>query len=79
MAAQVTDLGQRRGAQRTDALIFAAGDADGWARVVVRPSGTEPKVKYYIEVGCPVSGELADARRRAAVLRDQVLASVQDW
>jgi phosphomannomutase len=79
MAAQVTDLGQRRGAQRTDALIFAAGDADGWARVVVRPSGTEPKVKYYIEVGCPVPGELADARRRGARLRDQVLASVQDW
>ena len=35
---------------QTDALIFAGGDADTTARVVVRPSGTEPKVKFYIEV-----------------------------
>jgi phosphomannomutase len=79
MAAHPTDLLERRGAQRTDALVFTAGDADSWARVVVRPSGTEPKVKYYIEVGCPASGELADARQRAVMLRDQVVASVQSW
>ncbi len=79
MPARTTDLLQRRGAQRTDALIFAAGDADSWARVVVRPSGTEPKVKYYIEVGAPAAGELGVARQRAAVLRDKVVTAVRGW
>ena len=33
-------------------------------RVVIRPSGTEPKIKAYLEVVQPVSyGMLSDARR----------------
>ncbi|GAA3444211.1 phospho-sugar mutase [Planomonospora venezuelensis] len=38
----------------------------GGARVVVRPSGTEPKLKCYLEVVVPVTGEVAGARARAA-------------
>ncbi|HEY1838649.1 MAG TPA: phospho-sugar mutase [Mycobacterium sp.] len=57
---------------QTDALIFTGGDADTSARVVVRPSGTEPKVKFYIEVR-------AGARRRAAELCDQLAAAVRRW
>jgi phosphomannomutase len=39
---------------------------DGGARVVVRPSGTEPKLKCYLEVVEPVpDGDVDAARARA--------------
>jgi phosphomannomutase len=61
----------------TDALIFTGGDADTSVRVVVRPSGTEPKLKCYLEVRHAVTGELALARERAETLRDELVAQVQ--
>jgi phosphomannomutase len=66
----------------TDALIFTGGDDDLSARVVVRPSGTEPKLKFYLEVRCALAGgvdDLAVARERARTLRDELLSSVRDW
>lgn len=47
----------------TDGLRYRLG---GGARVVVRPSGTEPKLKCYLEVVVPVTGEVAEARAAAA-------------
>ena len=73
-----TDLSQSA-ANRTDALIFAGGDADTSARVVVRPSGTEPKVKFYIEVRSAVTGDLARTRRHAAAICDDLADAVRGW
>ncbi|GAA1404274.1 phospho-sugar mutase [Catellatospora coxensis] len=54
------------------------------ARVVVRPSGTEPKLKAYLEVVEPVAeGDVASARGRAAAtiraLRTEVAAALGIW
>ena len=48
----------------TDGLLYPL--ADGY-RVIVRPSGTEPKLKCYLEVVEPVEGDVTAARSRAAL------------
>ncbi|NUR72297.1 MAG: phospho-sugar mutase [Hamadaea sp.] len=53
-------------------------------RVVVRPSGTEPKLKAYLEVREPVAeGDLAAARERASAaltaLRTETAAALGIW
>ncbi len=53
----------------------------GAARVVIRPSGTEPKLKAYLEVVEPVTdGDVAAARLRAgeavAALRTEIAAAL---
>ncbi len=59
----------------TDALRYRLAEG---ARVIVRPSGTEPKIKCYLEVVIPVddSGDgAADAARIAAVGRLDAIRS----
>ena len=63
----------------TDALIFTAGDDDTSIRLVVRPSGTEPKLKCYLEIRCAVYDDLDSSRRRAGGLREALIAAVQSW
>jgi phosphomannomutase len=64
----------------TDGLRFLMADG---SRVIVRPSGTEPKLKCYLEVIVPVdasTGGATQARRTAAGLlarlRDDVSAAI---
>ncbi len=72
--AAVTDLAAPgTGLPPTDAVVL---DLEG-ARVVVRPSGTEPKLKCYVEVILPVSGDdLAGTRVAADVARRAVEAAL---
>ncbi|MBF6298755.1 phospho-sugar mutase [Nocardia amamiensis] len=71
-----TDQLQVRGRMRTDALIFEGASS----RLVVRPSGTEPKLKCYLEVVEPVGSRAGlpaartAARLRLSALRDFCLA-----
>jgi phosphomannomutase len=63
-----TDLaapGGGQGAPRADVLIFRLPGA----RVVLRPSGTEPKIKCYIEITEPLAGRPLTAARAAAAGR----------
>ncbi|GAB2670909.1 phospho-sugar mutase [Nocardia goodfellowii] len=66
-----TDLLQARGRMRTDALVFEGADF----RIVVRPSGTEPKLKCYLEVVQPVPDRAALAAAKTAAA--QRLAQLQ--
>jgi phosphomannomutase len=69
--ASTTDIG--------DALIFAGGDGETSARVVVRPSGTEPKLKCYLEIRCAPTDDVASAQGRARALRDALVSEVRAW
>ena len=55
----------RGGLPPADVLIFGLPGA----RVVLRPSGTEPKIKCYIEISEPLAGRSLPAAREAAARR----------
>lgn len=68
---EYADLGDGyNGLPATDGVLFRT-EADD--RVVIRPSGTEPKLKCYLEVVLPVDGEVpraAAAQRLEAIRAD---------
>jgi phosphomannomutase len=74
-----TDLLAEPPQHRTDALIMAGGDGNTSVRVVVRPSGTEPKVKSYIEVRCRPADDLEATRARAQALQDELATRALQW
>lgn len=65
----------------SDVLIF---ELEGGSRVIVRPSGTEPKIKYYfehiekIEDGEPLKGAGERAEVKLKGLMNGFLGLVQD-
>jgi phosphomannomutase len=60
----------------TDGLRYYLAEG---ARVVVRPSGTEPKLKCYLEVVLPVGtdGDVSAARKTAADLLARIAGDVR--
>jgi phosphomannomutase len=75
----VTDLRHTPGPLRTDAVVLSGDDGATAIRVVVRPSGTEPKIKSYIEVRCDDGQDLDETRSRAALLMTRLSEDAQRW
>jgi phosphomannomutase len=61
----------------TDGLLYLTRDR---TRVIIRPSGTEPKLKCYLEVLHPVesAAELPEARQAARLALDAVICDVRE-
>ncbi|OZD68754.1 phosphomannomutase [Rhodococcus sp. 05-340-1] len=72
-AVTASDYAQRDDELRTDAVEISGSGL----RVIVRPSGTEPKLKAYLEVIEPVDGPEDLPRARAAAA--EVLAELTDF
>ena len=76
---EVLDLAKSAtGLPPTDGVIFMlqGNDEVSKARVIVRPSGTEPKIKCYLEVVCP-NEDLTIARESARKALDGLAADAK--
>ena len=64
-----------RGLPPTDGVLYLT---EGDSRVIIRPSGTEPKLKCYLETVLPVedASRVAEARVQARQVLDRVTADV---
>ncbi len=60
----------------TDGLLF---QLEGNARVIIRPSGTEPKVKAYLQSVIQVTEDLTAARAQADTQIGTLEADVRTW
>ena len=70
------DLEQGTDLPPTDGLLF---ELEGNARVIIRPSGTEPKVKAYLQAVVSVSADLASAQAQASERITALEATVRTW
>jgi phosphomannomutase len=60
-----------RGLPSTDGIRLGLGEN---ARIICRPSGTEPKLKCYVEVVVPVTDSMESARAEA----DDLIAGIKN-
>ncbi|MFJ6279462.1 phospho-sugar mutase [Arthrobacter subterraneus] len=71
------DLAEGTSLPPTDGLLYVTRDD---TRVIIRPSGTEPKLKCYLEVIEPVdsAAELTEAKTTARTRLDAVIRDVEE-
>ena len=72
---ETIDLAEGNDLPPTDGVVWHLADG---SRVVVRPSGTEPKLKAYLEVVEPVVGERRAAVDAATATAEQRLTALTD-
>ncbi len=60
----------------TDGLLF---ELEGNARVIIRPSGTEPKVKCYLQAVVQVTATVEGARAQAEEQLESLAVDVKTW
>ncbi len=63
------------GLARSNVLAF---DLDGGHQVMLRPSGTEPKLKHYLYAEAPPDAAEDEAKRMAAATLDRLAADFTD-
>ncbi|KQR97293.1 phosphomannomutase [Williamsia sp. Leaf354] len=75
-----SDFATRTDHLRTDAVEFTGHSPGHDVRVIVRPSGTEPKVKFYLEVVVAAGGpeRLDEDKRRADILLDDLRVAARE-
>ena len=73
-----TDLAVGETLPATNGLIFELAEvgAVSWARVIVRPSGTEPKIKCYLEVKSELS-DLNVAKQECDLALEQIALAME--
>jgi len=72
----IVDLQQGTDLPPTDGLVLTLA---GQGRIIVRPSGTEPKIKAYLQVVVQVGSSIEDARETAERQLDDLANNVGQW
>jgi len=72
----IVDLQRGTDLPPTDGLVLTLA---GQGRIIVRPSGTEPKIKAYLQVVVEVGSSIEDARETAERQLDDLANNVGQW
>lgn len=76
MVERTVDLEAARDLPPTDGLVFYLSDG---GRIIVRPSGTEPKIKAYLQVVVTVDADVEQAREAADRQLQELADDVAQW
>jgi phosphoglucomutase/phosphomannomutase len=66
---------------RSDLVFFESASADREVLLAVRPSGTEPKIKFYLfaRAVCPSTAALPETKADAAATLKRFMTALASW